>query len=88
MFADIVDSTGLTERIGDTSFRNKARELDATLRRVIEGAGGTAIAGRTLGDGVLATFPAARQAIDAALRCASAGDDAGLPLTWGCTRAT
>jgi class 3 adenylate cyclase len=57
--------------------------LDTTLRRVIESAGGTAIAGRTLGDGVLATFPAARQAIEAALRCASAGDDAGLPLHLG-----
>jgi class 3 adenylate cyclase len=83
LYADIVDSTGLTERLGDASFREKARELDATLRRLIEAAGGTAIAGRTLGDGVLATFPAARQAIEAALRCASAGEEAGLPLHLG-----
>jgi pimeloyl-ACP methyl ester carboxylesterase/class 3 adenylate cyclase len=83
LFADIVDSTGLTERLGDASFRERARVLDQTLRRLIEAAGGTAIAGRTLGDGVLATFPAARQAIEAALRCASAGGDAGLPLHLG-----
>jgi class 3 adenylate cyclase len=83
LFADIVDSTALTERLGDAAFREKARQLDTTLRRVIESAGGTAIAGRTLGDGVLATFPAARQAIESALSCASAGDDAGLPLHLG-----
>jgi class 3 adenylate cyclase len=83
LFADIVDSTGLTERLGDASFRERARELDAMLRRLIEAGGGTAIAGRTLGDGVLATFPAARPAIEAALSCASAGDEAGLPLHLG-----
>jgi class 3 adenylate cyclase len=32
-----------------------------------------------LGDGVLAVFTSARQAIEAALACARSGDDAGLP---------
>src|SRR6266545_3242701 len=50
LFADIVDSTALTER---------------------------------LGDGALAVFTSARQAIEAALACREAGDDAGLPLHLG-----
>jgi class 3 adenylate cyclase/pimeloyl-ACP methyl ester carboxylesterase len=83
LFADIVDSTALTERMGDAAFRERARALDASLRAIISAAGGTAIDGKLLGDGVLATFPAAAQAIDAALRCGTAGDDGGLPLHLG-----
>lgn len=83
LFADIVDSTGLTERMGDAAFRAKARDLDEELRRIIAEAGGTTIDAKTLGDGVLATFPAASQAIDAALRCGIAGAEGGLPLHLG-----
>jgi class 3 adenylate cyclase len=83
LFADIVDSTALTEGMGDAAFRERARALDASLRQIIASAGGTAIDGKLLGDGVLATFPAASQAIDAALRCGAAGDDGGLPLHLG-----
>ena len=63
LFADIADSTALTERLGDAAFRDKARELDDALRRAITSNGGTAIDGKLLGDGVLATFGAAREAI-------------------------
>ena len=35
LFADIVDSTALTERLGDAAFRAKARDLDASLRTII-----------------------------------------------------
>ena len=63
LFADIADSTALTERLGDAAFRDKARELDEALRRAIASNGGTAIEGKLLGDGVLATFGAAREAI-------------------------
>jgi class 3 adenylate cyclase len=83
LFADIVDSTALTERMGDAAFRERARALDTSLRGIITSAGGTAIDGKLLGDGVLATFPAAAQAIDGALRCGAAGDDGGLPLHLG-----
>jgi class 3 adenylate cyclase len=83
LFADIVDSTALTERLGDAAFRDKARDLDATLRAVIRDHAGTPIEGRLLGDGVLAVFTSARQAIEAALACASAGGHAGLPLHLG-----
>jgi len=83
LFTDIVDSTALTERMGDAAFRAKARDLDASLRSIISEAGGTTIDAKTLGDGVLATFPAASQAIDAATRCAMAGNEHGLPLHLG-----
>jgi class 3 adenylate cyclase/pimeloyl-ACP methyl ester carboxylesterase len=83
LFADIVDSTALTERLGDTAFREKARELNAELRRLIRDSGGWPVEGPTLGDGLLATFPGAKQAIEAALACAVVGNDAGLPLHLG-----
>ena len=83
LFADIVDSTGMTERLGDEAFREKARELDYTLRRIIRDGGGTPIEGKLLGDGVLATFASARQAIEAALACGRAGEEGGLSLHLG-----
>ena len=83
LFADIVDSTALTERIGDAAFRAKARDLDTALRTVIREHAGTPIEGKLLGDGVLAVFTSARQAIEAALACGRSGDEAGLPLHLG-----
>ena len=83
LFIDIVDSTALTERLGDGAFRAKARELGGALRAVIRECAGTPVEGPTLGDGVLAVFTSAREAIEAAQRCAKAGDEAGLPLHLG-----
>ena len=83
LFTDIADSTALTERLGDASFRAKARELDGALRTVIRDHDGTPIEGKLLGDGVLAVFTSAQQAIEAALACARAGGAAGLPLHLG-----
>src|SRR5207247_8500410 len=83
LFADIADSTALTERLGDTPFRARARDLDAALRTVIRGNAGTAIEGKLLGDGVLAVFTSARQAIEAALACGEAGHHEGLPRHLG-----
>jgi class 3 adenylate cyclase len=83
LFADIADSTALTERLGDAAFREKARDLDAALRAIIREHTGTAIDGKLLGDGVLATFASAAKAIEAALACGRAGADAGLPLHLG-----
>jgi class 3 adenylate cyclase len=83
LFADIVDSTALTERLGDDAFRGKARELDGALRAAIRERGGTPVEGKLLGDGVLAVFTSAREAIEAALACGAAGASAGLPLHLG-----
>jgi class 3 adenylate cyclase/pimeloyl-ACP methyl ester carboxylesterase len=83
LFADVADSTGITERLGDAQFRAKARDLDAAMRTAIRQSGGTTIEGKLLGDGVLALFSSAGQAIQAAVACATQGAAAGLPLHVG-----
>jgi class 3 adenylate cyclase len=83
LFADIVDSTQLTEQMGDKAFRAGARDLDGELRRIITESGGTTIDAKTLGDGVLATFPSASQAIEAALAFERAADGVRLQLHVG-----
>jgi class 3 adenylate cyclase len=83
LFADIANSTALTEDLGDAAFRDKARELDEALRRAIASNGGTAIDGKLLGDGVLATFGAARGAIACAAAIHDAGTQAELALHVG-----
>ncbi len=83
LFADIAGSTALTEQLGDAAFRAKARELDTSLRAVIRECSGTPVEGKVLGDGVLAVFTSARQAIECALRCEAAGEPLGLRLHLG-----
>ncbi len=83
LFADIADSTALTEQLGDAAFRTRATGLDGLLRKLIRDAGGTPVEGKVLGDGVMAVFSSARGAIDCALRCRQAGDEGGLPLHLG-----
>ncbi|HEU4759418.1 MAG TPA: alpha/beta fold hydrolase, partial [Dehalococcoidia bacterium] len=83
LFADIVNSTALTESMGDAAFREKARDLDGALRSAIRENRGTPVEGKLLGDGVLAVFTSARQAIEAALASGRAGESAGLPLHLG-----
>jgi class 3 adenylate cyclase len=83
LFADIAESTALTEKLGDAAFRAKARKLDTSLRSVIKDSGGTPVEGKVLGDGVLAVFTSARQAIDCALRCEAVSQPLGLRLHLG-----
>jgi class 3 adenylate cyclase len=83
LYVDVVDSTALTGRIGDAAFRDRSRELDARLRRAIRDRGGDPVEGRTLGDGVFALFPSARQALDAAFLCRDAAVTIQLPVHTG-----
>jgi class 3 adenylate cyclase len=83
VFADIADSTRLTEELGDEAFRARAREVDLAIRRAVREAGGTPVEGRALGDGVMAVFTAAAPAIDCALRCDAESRAAGLRLHLG-----
>jgi class 3 adenylate cyclase len=83
LFADIAESTALTEQLGDAAFRAKARELDTSLRSVIRDCGGAPVEGKVLGDGVMAVFTSARHAIDCALRCRAASEPLGLQLHLG-----
>jgi len=83
LFLDIADSTALTTKLGDAAYREKERELDGKLRAAITDTGGTPVEGKVLGDGVMAVFTSARQAIDAAQRCRDLGSEASLPLHLG-----
>ena len=83
LFLDIADSTALTTKLGDAAYRERERALDASLRAAITDAGGTPVEGKVLGDGVMAVFSSARQAIEAAVRCRDLGNEAGLPLHIG-----
>lgn len=84
LFADIVDSTALTERLGDDAFREKARGLDEAMRVAIRDGGGTAVEGKTLGDGVLAVFTSAKsRRLPAPRPCHDAASVAGLSLHAG-----
>jgi class 3 adenylate cyclase len=83
LFIDIAGSTALTTQIGDAAYREKERQLDGALRQAIREAGGSPVEGKVLGDGVMAVFSSASNAIDAALRCQALGAAAGLPLHTG-----
>jgi class 3 adenylate cyclase len=83
LFADIVDSTSLTEQLGDAAFRERAAKLDIAMRTAIGEAGGTTVEGKLVGDGVMAVFRSARQALDGALRCREAAATSGLSLHLG-----
>jgi class 3 adenylate cyclase len=82
LFTDIADSTALTERLGDARFREMSRALDVGLRAAIRECGGVTVEAKTLGDGVLATFGSAAQAIEGAHRCLalSAASELGLHI--------
>jgi len=83
LFADIVDSTALAGQLGNTEFRERSRRLEMLVRQSIEANAGATVEGRTLGDGVLATFGSASDAIAAARECSTAGANVGLQLHLG-----
>ena len=64
MFTDVVGSTQLIEAIGDEAWENLLRWHDETLRRVIEARNGEVV--KQTGDGFLAVFAAADDALAAA----------------------
>ena len=83
LFTDIVDSTALTERLGDTLFRTASRTLDEGMRTAMREAGGAPVEGKVLGDGVMAAFTSASQAIVAARRCIELSAESELLLHVG-----
>jgi class 3 adenylate cyclase len=83
LFTDIVDSTALTERMGDAAFRAAARTLDERMRDAIRAADGRPVEGKVLGDGVMAVFASASQAIVAARRCLELSAESELRLHVG-----
>ncbi|MDP9236669.1 MAG: adenylate/guanylate cyclase domain-containing protein [Chloroflexota bacterium] len=83
LFTDIVDSTALTERMGDSAFRAASRALDESVRAAMQEFGGTPVEGKVLGDGVMGVFASAAQAIDAARRCVELSAGLELPMHIG-----
>jgi class 3 adenylate cyclase/pimeloyl-ACP methyl ester carboxylesterase len=83
LFTDIVDSTALTERLGDTVFRTASRALDEGMRAAMREAGGEPVEGKVLGDGVMGVFTSASQAIAAAKRCIELSAESELQLHVG-----
>lgn len=64
MFTDIVDSTAMTERLGDARAVEMVRAHDAMVRRALHDKGGREV--KHTGDGIMAAFDDAVAAVDAA----------------------
>ncbi len=83
LMTDIVNSVGLTEEMGDEAFRHVARALDADLRTAIKDHDGRAVEGILFGDGIMALFTSAGQAIHCAFSCRQAAQGRGVRLHLG-----
>jgi class 3 adenylate cyclase len=70
LFADIVDSTRLTEELGDLRYRERAKALEDRVNATIVAHEGTVVPGVNLGDGFIGLFSSAQRAIAASRRCA------------------
>jgi len=64
MFTDIVDSTAMTERLGDVRAVEMVRAHDAMVRRALRDKGGREV--KHTGDGIMASFDDITAAVDAA----------------------
>lgn len=64
MFTDIVDSTGMTARLGDVQALEMIRAHDSLVRRAIESVAGREI--KHTGDGIMASFGQASDALTCA----------------------
>ena len=65
LFTDLKDSTDLTDRLGNVEARRIMRDVERLTRRAIHAHGGTEVKG--LGDGMMAWFPLASGALEAAV---------------------
>ena len=65
LFTDLKDSTGLTDRLGNVEARRIMRDVERLTRRAIHAHGGTEV--KALGDGMMAWFPLASGALEAAV---------------------
>ena len=65
LFTDIVGSTELTQRLGDTAAIRVIRSHDAIVNDAIRSAGGRRV--KHMGDGVMASFTSAARAVEAGI---------------------
>ena len=66
LFTDIVDSTGLSQEMGDIGWSRVIKDHLERLRILVQGEGGTVV--KTLGDGGMYAFASGSAALRAALR--------------------
>jgi class 3 adenylate cyclase len=64
LFTDIVDSTRLTQELGDRAAMVLLREHDSVVRSALAGHGGNEV--KHTGDGIMAAFDSASRAVGAA----------------------
>jgi len=83
LFTDVVDSTRLTEELGASHYRARARQAERAIIGAITANGGTIVTGISLGDGFIGLFPSIAQAVVAAQRCTTDVPPTGLHLHIG-----
>lgn len=64
MFTDIVDSTGMTRRLGDTRAVEMIRAHDALVQRSLKDSGGRTV--KHTGDGIMASFDVIKASVECA----------------------
>jgi class 3 adenylate cyclase len=81
VFTDIVDSTAILHRLGDTAWRERLLAHNARLREQLNAFRGREV--KTTGDGFLAVFDGASRAVRGAAAMARAAESVGLPIRVG-----
>ncbi|MCA9831406.1 MAG: adenylate/guanylate cyclase domain-containing protein [Dehalococcoidia bacterium] len=66
LFTDLESSTALTQRVGDEAAQEVLRGHNTTVRKALEAHGGREV--KHTGDGIMAAFPSAVRAVEAALQ--------------------
>jgi class 3 adenylate cyclase len=70
LFTDVEGSTALTDRLGDAKARELLREHERIVREALKAHGGSEV--KTMGDGFMASFGSATQALECAIAIQSA----------------
>jgi class 3 adenylate cyclase len=82
LFTDIVESTSLTQRLGDAAVMEMVRAHDEIVRGTLEGHRGSEV--KHTGDGLMAAFPSVVSAIESAVeiqrRISDAEAAGGIPI--------
>ncbi|MGB6836175.1 MAG: adenylate/guanylate cyclase domain-containing protein, partial [Dehalococcoidia bacterium] len=65
LFTDVEGSTALTQRVGDTRARDVLRTHERIVRDALRAHGGSEV--KTMGDGIMASFPSATWALECAI---------------------
>jgi len=81
LIADIVSSTALYEALGNRAARERVAGCLEQLSSTVEGHGGLVV--KSLGDGILATFPLEGEALPAAVGLCEQAEERGLQVRVG-----